>query len=338
MLRFDFYESADGETTIVTFPSGGIAIVDAHPSARNSRPPILDLINGKEIHFICLTHPHSDHGVDLVPIVQFAPAVGSFWHTVSDFNAFFFSISQVEAYPSSMQHLVRQMREQWAEFLIDLYDIADQRNIPEYELRSDLAPITVDGVDIYCLSPKEDIKRSFIAAYKDRLKKKHVALPDPNLLSAVLAFRYGEALVLLGADALKLNWEHAFQKFKKHKLPPAILLKIPHHGAANGIRIPPNRKKPSYLDLCSSDVKAVLFAGDAKHPNDRVYQHLRNNAEVYCLSNGRRNQPPPYNPLNIHLPGARAKAPAQICNPHISFEVDPAAKISLLAGHSCALC
>jgi len=64
----------------ITFPSGGIAIVDAHPSPTASRPDILELIRDKAIHFACLTHPHADHGRDLVDIIRESdPTV--LWHT-----------------------------------------------------------------------------------------------------------------------------------------------------------------------------------------------------------------------------------------------------------------
>ena len=69
-LKIDFYESADGEQIILEFPDGGLGVVDAHPSAQNSRPSILRLVAGRKIHFVCLTHPHADHGIDLIPILQ----------------------------------------------------------------------------------------------------------------------------------------------------------------------------------------------------------------------------------------------------------------------------
>jgi len=79
MLKLDFYESGNGETILITFPSGGIGVVDAHPSSRGLRPPILDLVRGRHIHFVCLTHPHADHGVDLTSIgSQFTSRLGKF--------------------------------------------------------------------------------------------------------------------------------------------------------------------------------------------------------------------------------------------------------------------
>lgn len=72
MLKLDFYESGAGETILLTFPSGGIGIVDAHPSATASRPQILELIRDRKVHFACLTHPHRDHGASNALQVQCA--------------------------------------------------------------------------------------------------------------------------------------------------------------------------------------------------------------------------------------------------------------------------
>jgi len=78
MLKLDFYESGEGETIVLTFPSGGLGIVDAHPSSSTSRQEILQITRGKTIHFVCLTHPHKDHGADLIPILEQHPDIKAF--------------------------------------------------------------------------------------------------------------------------------------------------------------------------------------------------------------------------------------------------------------------
>jgi len=100
MLKIDFYESGDGETILLTFPSGGMGIVDAHPSPTATRPAILDLIRGRTVHFVCLTHPHQDHGVDLIPVLEQHPDVLAFWHTVSDVDVTVFLQQEAMNYPN----------------------------------------------------------------------------------------------------------------------------------------------------------------------------------------------------------------------------------------------
>jgi hypothetical protein len=41
------------------------------------------------------------------------------------------------------------------------------------------------------------------------------------------------------------------------------------------------------------------------------------------------------NPLGLQLPGARYVYPAPVCNPVVSFELDAAGNVSLIAGAIC---
>ena len=179
------------------------------------------------------------------------------------------------------------MNQDWGEFFVDILYAVGERNIPRHELRSNLVADEIDGVEIHCLSPDENVQNSFFKIYKEKLKNPKIKLPDPNLLSAVLALRFGESVVLLGADALKENWENVFQNYHKRKLPKSRILKVPHHGARNAIDLRHNAK--SYLDVCSHNpkAKAIIFAGDSKHPDDDVFDKIRSRADAICLSNGR---------------------------------------------------
>jgi hypothetical protein len=326
MLKIDFYESGDGETILLTFPSGGMGIVDAHPSPAATRPAILDLIRGRTVHFVCLTHPHQDHGVDLIPVLEQHPDVLAFWHTVSDVDVTVFL--QQEAmnypnYPSACREAVERMKKGWAEFLVDLYGAVAEKGIPRHQLRNDLRPEVIDGVEVHVLGPDENMSQRFVKAHGERLRDFKADLPDPNLLSAVLALKYGGVVVLLGADALKENWRTVTRLFFEFKLPKAAILKIPHHGAPNALQTNLRRHEHNYLDICSHEprAKSVLFAGDAKHPDPGVFRHLLRRTEVICVSNGLKDGAPGANPLNIGIPGARAATLPPVCNPVVSFTI-----------------
>jgi hypothetical protein len=336
-LRIDFYESGDGETTIITFPQGGLGIVDAHPSPSQSRSDILSLCAGKTVHFACLTHPHADHGVDLIPLLESHPDVRSFWHSASSLDAFFFWITETTNYPSAVQNFARDMRKGWAEFLTDLYGaLARRENIQYHLLQSNQQPVSIDGVEIHCLGPDEALRNKFERVYRRRASGERTGLPDPNLLSVVLAVQWKSSLVLLGSDALKETWDSAYNHHRRRKLPKAILLKVPHHGARNAM----NWQRTSYLDFCSRNPKAksVLFAGDAEHPEEEVYRKLRERTDVFCLTNGLAGAVGEVNPLGINMPTARAVRRPRICNPVVSIEIDPHSNLNVLAGINCTAC
>ena len=338
MLKIDFYESGVGETILLTFPHGGMGIVDAHPSPTACRPGILDLVAGRPLHFVCLTHPHRDHGLDLIPVLEKNPHVEAFWHTVSDVDVTVFL--QQEAmnypnYPSACREAVERMKKGWAEFLVDLYGaVVENECIHRHQLRSNLRPELVDGVNIHFLGPDESMAQRFVAAHNKRLQDFQTPLPSANLLSAILALQYGGVTVLLGADALKENWRSATRLFHKDGLPKVRILKVPHHGASNALQIQRHGQEHNYLDICSREprAKSVLFAGDAKHPDHGVYRRLKAQTDLLCLSNGLKGGGRSANPLNINLPGARAVTLPPVCNPVVSFTITNQGVVTQTAG------
>jgi hypothetical protein len=245
-LTVDFYESSDGETIILEFPDGGIGVVDAHPSSEQTRPPILELIGTRRIHFVCLTHPHADHGIDLIPILKERRPIGAFWHTNPSVSSFVYHcVTERPNYPSPVRDFANQLADGWADFLLDLYSSMD--DLPERTLHSQVKPIELAGARIWVLGPDEQNAKEFVKMYKKRASGIPKALPNPNLLSAILGIEYGGALLVLGSDALKAAWNDALQVHNAARLPRALALKVPHHGASNALALLPK------VFLCFAD-------------------------------------------------------------------------------------
>ena len=144
-------------------------------------------------------------------------------------------------------------------------------------------------------------------------------------------------VVILGADALKQNWSDAIKAHTRNGLPRAVVLKVPHHGAANALELKKGSK--NYLDLCTKHgALSVLFAGDSKHPHPRVFQELRKNTKLLCLSNGLKGAHGTANPLQLHIPGARAVQASYTCQPQITVEVSASGTMGVPRGASCSVC
>ena len=342
MLRLDFYESGIGETILVTFPGGGVGLVDAHPALDAVRPTIQELTRGKKIHFVCLTHPHADHGLDLRRVLESHPSVSAFWHTVSDVEVLVDSVRDFDNYPSPFQDVVRQTQKERADFLVDIFSAVANRSIPAHRLRNCDRPVVVDGVTVHCLGPSEQVQNELVAAWREHLRKAppRKELPDDNRLSAILLLEYGGTTVLLGGDALKRNWNDAAAVFRGTGVAKARLLKVPHHGAADAFLAHPRSRETNYLGLCSKapQSSAVLFAGDARHPNRDVFMALRRETQLTCLANGLAGQRRRLNPLGITIPGAAAASPSSVCNPVVTFEVGPDGVIKQTRGTCCGFC
>lgn len=340
MLRLDFYESGVGETIVITFPSGGIGVVDAHPSPTGSRPDIIELLRGKRVHFVCLTHPHADHGKDLERIFRAEIKVESFWHTMSELKPFFYGFTETKSFPGPLKDFVNRFRADWANFLVSLFHAAQTEfNVPLHQLRADLEIAELDGVEISFLSPEESVQQEFTAAYRRMVKGERATRPDPNRLSAILALRYQGRVVLLGADALQENWKTAAARHRKRGFPKADLLKVPHHGAKNAFLPNPPVLDANYLDLTAKNGRSVLFAGDSDHPAPNVYERLCRHTEVSCLSNGLFSTSADRDPLGLAYIGARAvTVGSAICNPAVSYEIGDDGELRQVAGTPCAEC
>ncbi|HEX7860952.1 MAG TPA: MBL fold metallo-hydrolase [Verrucomicrobiae bacterium] len=301
---------------MITFPNGGIGVVDAHPSTLGSRAKIEQIIADKEIHFVCLTHPHDDHATDLAAVLR-TGRVKQFWTSVSDISSLGYRVESFTNFPSPIQEFARSLNAKKAAVFLELFNAVHPAMTVNPS--DNFAPITIDGVNIHFLSPSNAVIEEFRQSYFRRAENPTTREPDFNLLSIIIALEYSGVTILLGADALKQNWTTAIAKFRRLKLPKANILKVPHHGARNSIDL--QKGQPSYVDLCSTkpQAKAVIFAGDKSHPNENVFQHLRSRLDVVCLANGLKGRN--NNPLNLQLPGAKGNGPAPICNPQITFVI-----------------
>jgi beta-lactamase superfamily II metal-dependent hydrolase len=342
-LRIDFYESGKGETVVITFPSGKIGIIDAHPSSTaSSRPDITDIIGERDVEFLCLTHPHEDHGADLIKIIQKEVVVHSFWSNLfiiiaicKEFNNF----QEIEAFPSGVVNHIKDLNESYARSIIELASEVVDRDIFRKQLHDNIQPINIDGVLIQCLSPSEQVVNEFENVFHKRSKNCVLKFPDQNKLSIVLHIKFGDSSILLGSDALKAKWEELIKKNQKEKNINAKLLKVPHHGASNAFIL--SKTKKNYLSLCSKKPrpKCVLFAGSAKHPNSRVYEELLKKTDVYCTINGLKNQSKVRNSLKIGLtPVGSVSNQSSICNSKITFELTKTGDVNVVSGVSCNQC
>lgn len=289
---------------------------------------------------MCLSHPHEDHGKSLVDILATSTRVGQFWHSVSGIQAWVYSLEDTPIYPSHIRQVAEDYMRGSGDFLRELYGNVAKSNLHTRLLHSGLAPIDVGSCRIHVLAPEEAVINSFQRAYQRISEGNRKHIPDPNLLSCVLAIEYGKGVVILGSDALTNNWRSAIGKFKALKLGKSCLLKVPHHGASNAFDLQAN-DSATYLGICERESLAVLFAGDTLHPDERVENRIKKKLKLHCLVNGARQKSTGQanNPLNIKIPGAKiARARILPCQSEISVEISEDGEAKVTRGMECSSC
>lgn len=339
MLKIDFYESGKGETTIITFPDESIGVVDAFPSACGTRPDIVSLAAGKKLRFICLSHPHDDHARDLsVLIEQEHPE--EFWNTVVQASCFFYWTSEAKKYKSTVSSAAERHQKKAVESVIDLFSIVKEQKITQLKISSETKSQSIAGVDVFFFSPDRKTISDYEYGMADMEQNKRRLLPNPNLLSSVIAFRYGKSVFIHGGDTEAEQWNVACREFKESGLPLSVLMKIPHHGAANALHRSERSSTTfhnTYIKLFQQQANLVVF-GNATHPNKEVWRSLRNKTEnIYFLLNQFR---PSLVQLPLNIPHGRLKNAGDgiLCNSHIHAELDDAGIVTMNNGLSCRNC
>ena len=304
-LVITFAESGRGETIFIEFPNGQVGVVDASPSRSQCRPSLAVELQGREVAFVCLTHPHKDHGDDILPLLR-SQKVIQFWHSLPDVEPFIYFVTQGTKFKSVVSHFAERAQIERAQFVLDLWTTLRCRRIECLSFDGTRESIDIGNVSIHFLAPdRRVISEEMVRLQKCLKARKPSAPPDPNVFSLILAIEYAKKVVLLGADGLRSSWKAAYTKWRKNKLPAAEVLKVPHHGAKNAFDLrPANQRGLNCWDLCADRPDAIIFAGDFSHPDPAVHTALVEKSHLHSFFDLDAT-PPNSNPLRLRTSGAR---------------------------------
>lgn len=315
MISFDFFESGIGETIIITLPDGSLGVVDAFLTADN-RGAVLEMVRGKNIRFLCLTHIHRDHSQGLNEIASAAGEVECFWSGFSDIKVFLNYLKEInnkEFYTEKTEHLKKMTYQ-----LLELFrTLREDKKTKFLRVNDQIIPRHFDGLDIEFLWPQGEIEFSQLLRDID-LERDPCS---PNTVSVVLLLKYLFKNIILGGDALQNTWLQAVKVFQDRSGQQHLdLFKVPHHGARNTLPNVFDGNIDNYTDFCSDSMTASIIFGKDKHPDREVFKKLIESCQkVFCL-----RQALPYDPALI----GTEKIDSHVCNHHIKviFDENPAVK------------
>jgi beta-lactamase superfamily II metal-dependent hydrolase len=303
-LRFTFLESGKGETVLIDFPDGTVGVVDCCPSATGCRPSLVQELANREIAFVCLTHPHEDHGKQMDTVLD-GCSVSQFWHSLPDVEPFFYWFTEKPTFRSPLSDFAESQQVSQAEFMIHIWATILRKRISALSYDASRQSVDIAGVRVHFLGPDRDVVQKELNRLQQSINDRQKTPSELNNFSLILGFEFANTLVILGGDALRAGWRDAYRAWKRANLPKARILKVPHHGARNSFDLrPANQRDINIWDFCTGDAIAVLFAGDFQHPNPDVLRELKSRTDLISLFDPHATRPPA-NPLGLQTLGAR---------------------------------
>jgi beta-lactamase superfamily II metal-dependent hydrolase len=259
-MKVTFKDVGQGDSIIIEWDVDGIPKVGIIDCKRNKKSnPVIQHISDKykEIEFIILSHPHSDHYTGFPELLSFIETnkilVNRFGFTIKEIGTKFWNWFEITSDETKvLEDIVKGVR----------------RLRDELGLLKKIVPIEEDwsiplgnGIEIRCIAPsfteiekyQRQIKLGF--AYDKQASK------AANYLSTIFWLKDSSNNILLTSDAVKEVFEriHNESRFKDVNF---IVCQAPHHGSYN----------------CYSDI----FWDNLIKPEDRKVVISSGLHETYC--------------------------------------------------------
>lgn len=264
MGKVTFKDVGQGDSIIIEWENDKkeqkTGIIDC--KKKGEKNPILEhIINNeiKEIDFIILSHPHTDHYSGMKDLLSYCLAnsikINKFCHTLKDI--------EIE-YWIYLEPNITNSKE-----LLDLFEIvlnSYNKNLNEIiKLDFDYRIYLNDSHYLRCLSPSHFEKAEYISSIdalspKSRMKRSKAA----NLLSTVFKLKIDNQFILFTSDAEKITFQRIRDKnldFFKDK--NNLFSQIPHHGSETN-------HEPTFWNQLNFNEKSEVIISAGEH---RSYNH-----------------------------------------------------------------
>lgn len=288
MVKITFKDVGQGDSILIEWLTKTkqlkIGIIDCKSKA--GKNPILEHIikeNIKEIDFIVLSHPHTDHYSGMTELLTFCSVnnvrINKFCHTLKDIEIEYWKYLEPNITNSTELFKV-------FEIVLNSYN----KNLQEIiKLDFDYRIYLTDEYYLRCLSPSHFEKAEYISTLgsipeKNRMKRSRVA----NLLSTLFKLKLDDKFVLFTSDVEKITFQRITQKnLDLFTDKTNLLSQIPHHGSETN-------HEPSFWSALNktSQCCAMVSAGEHKsynHPHYEVVNYfysLGYNVESTNIING----------------------------------------------------
>lgn len=269
MIKVTFKDVGQGDSIIIEWSdesdSKKIGIIDC--KKKGDINPVLSHIidlNVKEIDFLVLSHPHTDHYSGFSELLDYclekSIKIHKFCYTFRDIDIEFYHYFEPNI--TNSNNLVEVFEKANKMFEIGLLE--------PIQIGFDYTIHLSDKSYIKCLSPsfletKEYLNILKFEPEKNRMKRSGAA----NLISTLFKLHFENSYILFTSDVEKISFERISNKhFDIFTNKNNILAQIPHHGSINN-HDPNFWSKIIKVDNCD----AIISVGEHKsynHPNYEV--------------------------------------------------------------------
>lgn len=293
-LEIHVLGGSKGESIVLKLPDGEWGVVDCYSESTvdpDANPTTLFLRSRgvKRLLFVCLTHPHDDHFLGMVKLVEeFQPR--EFWRfgcLAPELIAKLLQYNELKAKKAKgekRRELTRSTTE-----LFDLFTMiktaATNRSMQVSRLgsRKTVYPFPRDlpsPFAIECLSPTGPQVEKYEGAILECIgpdDKIGNELPrsEHNDVSVVLKITYGDTVVVLGGDLEEGGWNAVVGEYGAANL-DATAVKVSHHGSENGY----SKNLWNHFALTGRPIAVIAPRHRYKLPKPAALAHIFENAET----------------------------------------------------------
>lgn len=287
-MKVTFKDVGQGDSIILEWKDGEkekVGIIDCNKKSKNN--PVRDHIREagyKEIEFVILSHPHSDHYSGMNELLFFFEenkiVVNKFGHTLFILGQDFYRyLNWAEINSAAMKEL--------QELITNVGNLRQLGVIKKIEFISEnwTQELSVD-VLLKCLSPSQDEAERYMSIVKmEPEKNKKAASASANHLSTMFSLVRGDNYYLLTADTEATSLERLLNEMQHKEFEQKALQvgQLPHHGSSK------NSYDPFWERLKKHDERhAVASAGynmKYQHPNLTVLEKFHNNGYIINCTN-----------------------------------------------------
>ena len=184
-----------------------------------------------------------DHFRGLLTVFkEYSGAINEFWrppYGQADWSALFASFTEeLEKEPTEERKDRIAERIKLFRRLIDSA-LAEKKHGMRSYIMQDMREMLKEEVhkfSITCLGPSTDIIDGYFRTLARNVIKKesHTEIAPHNLVSSVVAVKYGNWIGLLGGDTEKRSWNYILDRCEHDWVSGARLVKVSHHGSETG--------------------------------------------------------------------------------------------------------